>query len=128
MKNSESEKLFEDYSSDYLVCDSLCPIITNSALREEALLYNLEAKQTAEVCKRFKSITDKAITLTSETGSLSGGQKVVLMVLLALFSTADKILFLNPAFSLDDERHQAIKTLVEEFRPLKSEIVIRGTL
>jgi ABC-type lipoprotein export system ATPase subunit len=115
-------KIIDEYSEHYLICDASCPLVTNSSLDEEALLYNLDENKLQTLTVDFFKLTGKRLKPESETSSLSGGQKVVLMVLLALHSPAEKILFANLTVSLDKERLAAITKLIENCRTIKQDI------
>jgi ABC-type lipoprotein export system ATPase subunit len=115
-------KIIDEYSEQYLICDASYPLVTNSCLDEEALLYNLDENKLQTLTVDFFKLTGKRLKEESETSSLSGGQKVVLMVLLALHSPAQKIMFANLTVSLDKERLAAINKLIENCRTIKQDI------
>jgi ABC-type lipoprotein export system ATPase subunit len=123
-KNFDLESLIDEYSNDYLICDVSYPLITNASFNEEILLYNIETHKKASMALDFYDTTGKQLRQDSDISLLSGGQKVVLMVLLALYSPAEKILFLNLQHSLDRERLKAIEITIEKFRTIKHEIRI----
>lgn len=112
-----------EYAFTHLICDGNQPLITNASLEEEAMLYNLKPEVLHKVITLFKQITDKEITPETDISQLSGGQKVVLMILLAIHSKADKILMLNAKSALDPERSDAVQTLIKQFQTSKQEIL-----
>jgi len=126
MTNSALETNIDKYSQTHLVCDAAYPLLTNSSLEEEAQLYNLEEKPLQQVLLHFYEITGKTITLKTEVTSLSGGQKVVLMFLLAILSKARNIVFIGLEVSLDSERLAQLNKLLQELSPHKNDIIIIG--
>ncbi len=112
-----------EYAFTHLICDGNQPLITKATLQEEAMLYNLRPEVLQEVITLFKQITDKEIASETDISQLSGGQKVVLMILLALHSNAKKILLLNAKSALDPERSDAVQTLIKQFQVSKQEIL-----
>lgn len=119
-KNKYNEK----YSDTHLFCHSSVPLLTNSTFKEEAILYNLPQPELINLIADFNSITGKELTVGSNISELSGGQKIVLMVLLALHSPASRLVFINLYNNLDPERADAIHSLIEKHRPNKQEILI----
>jgi len=117
-------EITEQYTATHLICDSSYPLITNSTLEEEAMLYNLDADAIATLCEQYLTLTGKPLNLSSDISALSGGQKVILMALLALFSPADRFLFVNLVADLDKERTEAMLILIEKYRIIKTEILL----
>jgi len=126
MTSSHLESLIEQYSETHLVCDSSHPLITNTTLEEEALLYNLDKSSLHIIMDKFGSLTGKEITDSFDINTLSGGQKVVLMVLLALYCSAQNIVFIDLEVSLDALRLKSILALFEDTKPHKREILLQG--
>ncbi len=117
---------FHSLKEHYLVCDADCPILSSGSLEDEMLLYNLKDTDKPHLTQMFKLITEKELNLASKTEELSGGQKVILMCLLALYSPASSIAFLNLDKSLDTKRRSMIRELVAELGAGK-EIILRET-
>ena len=95
-----------------LVCDSGCPLCGGGTLREELLLYNIPTESYNALQAEFSSLTGKKLSPDSDVSILSGGQKVLLMCLCALFSPARKILFINLWHSLDAINRARTKELI----------------
>ncbi|MBW6514058.1 MAG: hypothetical protein K0B87_04820 [Candidatus Syntrophosphaera sp.] len=104
----------EDRFDTHLICNARSPLIAGGKLRDEVLLYNLSTESTADVNDRFAELTGKRIGLESETATLSGGQKVLLMCLLALYSPAPRILFVDLWHSLDEQNKTIVRRLLTE--------------
>jgi hypothetical protein len=117
-------KLINYYADDYLICDASYPLITNANLNEELLLYNIENHKRASLLLDFYDITGRQLRLDSDIGAISGGQKVVLMVLFALYSPAEKILLFNLPHSLDLARQKAVNMIIDKFKPAKQDIKV----
>lgn len=109
----------------HLICDSSYPLITNTTLQEEAMLYNLNQSAVSELITKFNALTGKQISAAYDINNLSGGQKVILMVLLALNSPAQNIILINLAVSLDNIRLKEMMTLIESCQANKREILVR---
>lgn len=116
------EGIIDKYSSEYLICDSSYPLITNSSLDEEVMLYNLKSKQLSDMIDSYFQATGVKIDLTTNISTLSGGQKTILMALLALYSDATNIIFIHLFAGLDQERVKALNKLIDEFRTIKTDI------
>jgi ABC-type Mn2+/Zn2+ transport system ATPase subunit len=128
MKPYDFEYLLKTYGATHLICDGSQPLLSSSDFSEEALMYNLPTGPALQVLSTFNHVTDKAISAQSDISSLSGGQKVVLMILLALYSAAERIVLANIAVSLDIERIAAVKALIDKFKLSKREILILESL
>jgi len=61
----------------------------------------------------FELISAKALSGNSLLSELSGGQKVILMACLAVFSPARRICFIDLEHSLDPLRHEVVMELIE---------------
>ena len=116
----------EDRSDTHLICNARRPLIAGGKLREELLLYNLSTESTSDVMDKFAELTGKRISIESETNTLSGGQKVLLMCLLALFSPARRILFIDLWHSLDEQNRIIVHKLLAEAGAAK-EIICEGS-
>ena len=99
--------------TDYLVADANIPLISCDRLRDELLIYNLDESATAKLIDRFEKLTGKKIDKFYSINELSGGQKVILMALLAIYSPSPKIRFVNLLNALDPKRREAIQILIQ---------------
>jgi ABC-type lipoprotein export system ATPase subunit len=124
MTNLPNQRLWEQYASDYLICQAEYPLISSASLKEEVMLYNLDAADQKKLISEFILISGKELTSHSDLTVLSGGQKVILMVLLALLSPAQKILFENVLTPLDGTTGTAVQKLIEKYRQEKQEILL----
>jgi len=118
------EAIIEKYSPTHLICDSSYPLIANSTLLEEAMIYNLSKESITLLCAEFQSLTGKSIDTSSDISILSGGQKVILMALLAMQSPAEKVVLLNLDAALDKERVNALHLLIEKHKHNKVEVLM----
>lgn len=100
--------------SPILFCNASLPISGGGSLREEFILYHLDSAKQAALIKEFASITGKQLKAQSDLNSLSGGQKVLIMTLLALFSPAKSIHFVNLWHSLDSQNRKLVKELISK--------------
>ncbi|MCB5245874.1 MAG: hypothetical protein RBR57_04610 [Candidatus Syntrophosphaera sp.] len=94
------------------------------------MLYNISADKWELLTQEFTDITGKHLGSEDEIGILSGGQKVILMCLLALYSPAKKILFIDLWRSLDDRNRERIVKLLELYskdKEIKQEIIVDET-
>ena len=119
----ELDALIAQYSETHLICDSAHPLLTNSTIEDELRLYNLSRASSELLLHHFHLITGKEVNPSSDTTHLSGGQKVILLVLAALLSLAPRILFYNIPASLDPERAEQVRKLIEQYRSQKTEIL-----
>jgi ABC-type lipoprotein export system ATPase subunit len=110
----------------YLICDARCPLISGGLLREETILYNIPPASLPDLLGEFLSLTGKALDLDSPIAILSGGQKVLLMCLLALYSPAKAIIFADLWHSLDEENRARVGELIQRLGSGK-EIVSRDS-
>lgn len=117
--------LTDTLAQTHLICDASYPLITSTTLREEAILYNLDEEAISNLSSDFQTLTEKQISADYDINDLSGGQKVILMILLALVSQAQNIVFLNLQSSLDTIRYSEIIKLIDFARTVKHEILIR---
>lgn len=95
-----------------LLCDAGQPLCGGGTLREELLLYNVPHGFVSELIRSFASVTGKELSPDSDIYILSGGQKVILLCLCALFSPAVNIRFINLWHSLDPANREWIRELV----------------
>jgi len=115
------EELLSEFGETHLICDCNLPILTNDTVGEEILLYNIANPH--ELMAAYQDITDCALALTTPVKSLSGGQKVILLILLALYSPCERILFYQLYRSLDETRSQKVKALLAAC-PMQSKHII----
>jgi len=102
-----------DTNTGFLIADAAHPLICSGPLWEEMLLYNIPVERQAELCDAFELISAKALSGNSLLSELSGGQKVILMACLAVFSPARRICFIDLEHSLDPLRHEVVMELIE---------------
>ncbi len=117
--------MMDTLAQTHLICDASYPLITSTTLKEEAILYNLEKESTSKLTSDFQTLTGKQISADYDINDLSGGQKVILMILLALASPAQNIVFVNLQSSLDSIRYNEINKMIVSNRTTKNEILIR---
>jgi len=99
-------------NDDFLCCDASLPLITCDIFRDELLLYNIDALAFNGLQAEFHRLANKELTAKSMILELSGGQQVILMVLLALYSPAPKIRFKNIFHALDPLRKAEVEKLL----------------
>ena len=97
---------------EYLLADADVPLISRDELRDELIIYNIDNSTTNQLITQFEQLTGKTIDRSYKVNELSGGQKVILMVLLVIYSPAPKIRFKNLMQSLDSKRREAIQNLI----------------
>ncbi len=119
-----TEEIIAKYSATHLICDCAYPLITDSNLEEEAMLYNLGKQDMVDLMESFIRITGKSVNAASDVSTLSGGQKVVLLILFCLYSPAQHIVIINLSVSLDVDRYHTICTLINQFHLKKTELLI----
>ncbi len=110
----------QENTARYLICDARQPLITASQLWDELLLYNLSPEARTELLAEFRRLTARELTFSSDITTLSGGQKVLLMCLLALLSPARNILFMDVMHSLDPANRAALKELIDRHSSLRN--------
>jgi hypothetical protein len=93
----------------YLIADARHPLISTDKLWDEMLLYNIREQNAEQLKRTFWEITGKEICESSLLQELSGGQKVILMALLALLSPASRIMFIELELSLDAPKLARLK-------------------
>lgn len=98
---------------DALICDANHPLISQ-CLREEILLYHIDTQGEAILRESFERLSGKSISTDHDLSELSGGQKVLLMLLLALLSPAESIVFKDLHHSLDAHRWDLAKRMISE--------------
>jgi hypothetical protein len=95
-----------------LICDANHPLISN-CLKDELLLYNIDTQDEAALLEHFSALSGKRIDKAYRLDQLSGGQKVLLMLCLALHCPASNLRVINLYHSLDESRWQAVKNALE---------------
>ena len=100
-------------TTEYLICDARHPLVSGVKLLDEFILYNLDKAARQEVCAQYKSFTGNTIGTDSRTEVLSGGQKVLLMLLLAMYSPAPKLCFIGLERGLDMEIRLKVRSLLD---------------
>ncbi len=80
------------------------------------MLYNVPQASIALLIREFVHATGKELIPDSDVSILSGGQKVILMCLCALFSPAPKIHFINLWHSLDSQNRDWAKDLISRLQ------------
>ena len=114
--------IFMDSRKSYLIADGQHPLVCTDLVRDEIILYNLGREEEVLLFAEFERLTGKKIDRESKLETLSGGQKVVLMALLALHSPAPRIEFVQLTHSLDEDKAALILDLIKQSR---KEIVLR---
>lgn len=119
--------LLSERAKDYLICNANHPLISAGKLLEEMIIYDVKPSLQAPLIASFASLCGKSITMSTEVSTLSGGQKVILMLLLALHSPASNILFVDlPAF-LDPGRREGVLAMIGEFSSRKTILLESST-
>jgi ABC-type Mn2+/Zn2+ transport system ATPase subunit len=108
----------------HLVCNARSPLISNGRLREELILHAIDAEEIEPLIQDFSHFTGREINADTDISTLSGGQKVMLMLLLALHSPANSIIFVDLWHSLDEQNQAKIKKLLDEYTGSK-EIILK---
>jgi len=112
--------LILEYGDEYLICSGDMPCIGTGRIADESVFYHLDPTQEATVFERFNVITGKMVDRETTINNLSGGQKVILMLLLALYSPAPRILLHNVRHNLDPAKRLIIDRLIGEYAQLKT--------
>lgn len=110
---------------NFLVCNASTPFIIGTNLAEEALIYNLSSIDINQIIQDFSQYCGKVINKHDKIAYLSGGQKVMLMILIALQSQAEDIMFIGIDTALDSERRKVVNNLLSL---CSKKIVIRSHL
>jgi|GEM_PF-1687717 len=105
-------KLCELYGSDYLICDGSNPLITDS-LAEEMLLYHIDVQFQWQVLNLYNQLCARNLCHSANISALSGGQKILLMIVLALHSRAKKLLLINVFEHLDADKKKSLKAYLD---------------
>lgn len=98
-----------------LICDASRPLISIGSLREEVILYNLSKERANYLYRDYGHLIGREVTEKTLTHELSGGQKVLLMAMLALYSPARSIRFYDLHTSLDQTNRDIISGIIERF-------------
>jgi len=102
-----------NHKQSYLTADAAHPLITHGSFKVEALLYHLDYDGMDQVANNFQVICSKELSPEIIISHLSGGEKVVLMVLIALFCPASHLRFIGIWHALDGEKRLAIQKLLD---------------
>jgi ABC-type Mn2+/Zn2+ transport system ATPase subunit len=105
--------LIEKYGDNYLICSGKHPLISSAELSDELVIYNIKGQRLDLLIEHFNTITGKQLTESFPINTLSGGQKTILMVLLAIYSPAPRILFAHLFESLDEANKVVIRDLLD---------------
>jgi len=100
-------KYITTYGEEYLIFDGRIPSLSNGTVLEEMNLYNISAESSTKILSLFEKIADKALSSSDKTGELSGGQKTILSIIIALESSAPKLLFVNFFKSLHSNKKRS---------------------
>ncbi|HNQ42998.1 MAG TPA: hypothetical protein PKI59_01140 [Candidatus Cloacimonadota bacterium] len=92
----------------YLIADAAHPLVSGETLQEELILYNLQDEARTSLYDKFYALTGIRLHRDYPVNNLSGGQKVILMAYLCLYSPAEKICFIDLEHALDSDNLTAI--------------------
>lgn len=104
-------EIIEQYGNTHLIIDGRIALISPGPVKEEALLFGLTLDQIAAVLDQASQILQQQITPETRGDCLSGGQQIVVAILLALASSAEKILYIHVFEALDAERREQLQKL-----------------
>ncbi len=104
---------FMESLNQALIADANRPLICHT-VRDELLLYNIDAQGESAVFQLFETLSGKHIDRECFADELSGGQKVLLMLCLALNSPAQRIIFKDLPHALDDKRRELAQSLIRQ--------------
>ena len=107
-------ELLREFGEEWLVLDGKRPCVTEAAVQEEFCVYSLSAEEERRVLALFEEISGQALTCASRLHELSGGQKVIFSALLALHSSAKKLLFVNFFLALHESKKRRIQELLQQ--------------
>ncbi|MCB5229881.1 MAG: hypothetical protein LHW44_07460 [Candidatus Cloacimonetes bacterium] len=94
-----------DNNTGFLFANANHALICSGPLWEEMLLYNIREEDQDRLLASFTAISGKAISPTDIISQLSGGQKVILLACLALYSPAPRLHFVDLKHSLDADKY-----------------------
>jgi len=109
----------------YLILDAEHPLICTDRLYDEMILYNLDPAKRQRLYQGFLRITGKNIDQDTALSALSGGQKVILMVLLGLNCPAQRLCLRELSLSLDPTKEALLRELMAKST---KEIIVEGEL
>lgn len=112
---NNTTNLINQYGREYLVCDGKHPLISAELLKDELVLYNIDSNVAVNISEHFYLLTNKNISRDSIISELSGGQKAILMFLLAIYSPAPKVLFVNLFECLDINKRIQIEEFLNKY-------------
>ena len=106
--------LLREFGEEWLVLDGKRPCVTEAAVHEECCLYGFSAEEERRVLTLFEEISGQTLSCASRLHELSGGQKVIFSTLLALHSSAKKLLFVNFFLALHESKKRRIQELLQQ--------------
>ncbi len=106
-------KNIETYTDDYLIVDGTIPIVTNSTILDELTLYSLSDIEQHTLFTKFEEITKRRISPDTDINTLSFGQKIIFATLCSLCCSATKIQLRRVFSSIDNQKTEQLKTLIE---------------
>lgn len=104
-----------DTNTGFLIADASHPLISMGPVYEELILYNITGVAEEKLLASFATISGKTLKTSDLLCELSGGQKVILMACLALYSPASRIEFCDLRHSLDSEKYEQLRGLISSF-------------
>lgn len=104
-------KLIQTYGETHLIVDGKTPLISQGAVQEEALLYQIHTESLDSILSEVSRVLNQQVVPATQIHTLSGGQQILLAVYMALGSPAKQILFMDIFSSLDIQRREIIQTL-----------------
>ncbi len=102
-------KLIKTYGETHLIVDGKNPLISQGAVQEEALLYQIDETSLESILSEVSTVLNQQVLPTTQIHTLSGGQQILLAVYLSLQSPARQILFMDVFSSLDTQRREVIR-------------------
>jgi ABC-type iron transport system FetAB ATPase subunit len=104
--------IFMEIKDRYLTLDAAQPLVCTDKIMDEMILYRIPDSRMDALLQDFARITGKKADPESSLLSFSGGQKVILMVLLSLYSPAKALCFRDLFYSLDQDKQPNIQALL----------------
>jgi ABC-type transport system involved in cytochrome c biogenesis ATPase subunit len=99
---------------EFLIIDGIIPIVTNSTLLDEMVLYNLTDSKIKTLLKQFREITGKSITGDTKINTLSFGQKIIAAILMSINCKAPKVLLRRVSSSIDKSKLDTLIKMIEK--------------
>jgi hypothetical protein len=113
-KKQEKFMIFMESKNIHLIADAKHPLLCRDQVSSEMILYNIAPDVALKIFAEYQRISKVSIEHATSLPTLSGGQKVLLMALLALYSPAEAIRFVDLDHSLDQPKATALKQLINE--------------